>query len=35
MERVFSQVKFIVEAIGETTLESTLETHLMCRVNDS
>jgi hypothetical protein len=34
VERVFSQVKIIVEAIGETALESTLETRLMCRVND-
>ncbi len=28
VERVFSQVKFIVEAIGECALESTLETRL-------
>ena len=33
VERVFSQVKFIVEAIGERGLEETLETRLMCRIN--
>jgi hypothetical protein len=34
VEHVFSQVKIIVDTIGEAALESTLETHLMQRVND-
>ena len=34
VERVFSQVKIIVDTIGELALESTLETRLMQRVND-
>ncbi len=34
VEPVFSQVKIIVDTIGELTLESTLETRLMQRVND-
>ena len=33
VERVFSQVKFIVETVGETVLEETLEAHPMERVN--
>ena len=33
VERVFSQVKFIIEAVGESLLEETLETRLMERVN--
>ena len=34
VERVFSQVKIIVDTIGEAALESTLETRLKQRVND-
>ena len=34
VERVFSQIKIIVDNIGECALESTLETRLMSRVND-
>ena len=33
VERVFSQVKFIVETSGVSVLEETLETRLMERVN--
>ena len=33
IERVFSQVKFIVETIGENALEETLQTRVMERVN--
>lgn len=33
VERAFSQVKFIVDAIGENVLEETLETRLMERMN--
>ena len=33
VERVFSQVKFIIEAVGESMLEETLETRVMERVN--
>ena len=33
VERVFSQVKFIVETLGVSVLEETLETRLMERVN--
>ena len=34
VERVFSQVKFIVNAVGESVLEETLETRVMERVNE-
>ena len=33
VERVFSQVKFIIETIGESGLQDTLELRLMERVN--
>ena len=33
VERVFSQVKFIIETIGENGLQETLELRLMERVN--
>ena len=33
VERVFSQVKFIVESIGVNALEDTIETRLMQRIN--
>jgi len=33
VERVFSQVKFIIETVGESVLEETLETRVMERVN--
>lgn len=34
VERVFSQVKFIIETVGINVLEETLETRVMERVND-
>ncbi len=34
VERVFSQVKFIIETVGENVLEETLEARVMERVND-
>lgn len=34
VERVFSQVKFIIETVGQNVLEETLETRVMERVND-
>lgn len=34
VERVFSQVKLIIEACGQNILEETLETRVMERVND-
>ena len=34
VERVFSQVKFIIETVGQSVLEETLETRVMERVND-
>ena len=34
VERAFSQVKFIIETVGENLLEETLETRLMERVNE-
>lgn len=33
VERVFSQVKYIIETVGESVLEETLETRVMERVN--
>ena len=33
VERVFSQVKFIIESVGESVLEETLETRVMERIN--
>ena len=33
VERVFSQVKFIIETTGVSALEESLETHVMERVN--
>ena len=33
VERVFSQVKYIIETIGESGLQETLELRLMERVN--
>ena len=33
VERVFSQVKYIVETCGENGLQETIETRLMERVN--
>ena len=33
MERVFSQVKFIIETTGMNALEESLETRVMERVN--
>ena len=33
VERVFSQVKFIIETVCEGALEETLETRVMERVN--
>ena len=34
VERAFSQVKFIIETVGENFLEETLGTRLMERVNE-
>ena len=34
VERCFSQLKFIIEAIGELKLEETLETRVMERMNN-
>ena len=34
VERVFSQVKFIVETIGLSVLEDTMEIRLMSRINE-
>jgi len=34
VERVFRQVKFIVETIGVSALGDTMETRLMSRIND-
>ena len=34
VERVFSQVKLIVETVGENALQETIETRLMERVNE-
>ena len=34
VERCFSQVKFILETIGERALEETLETRVMERMNN-
>lgn len=34
VERVFSQVKFIIKPVGENLLEETLEVGVMKRVND-
>ena len=34
VERVFSQVKFIIETVGHNPMEETLETRVMERVND-
>ena len=33
VERVFSQVKFIIESVGQSLLEETLEARVMERVN--
>ena len=33
VERVFNQVKFIIEAVGESLLEEMLETRLIERVH--
>ena len=33
VERVFNQVKLIIDTIGQSCLEETLETHLMERTN--
>ena len=33
VEHVFSQVKFIIESTGLSTLEESLETHVMEHVN--
>ena len=33
VERVFSQVKFIVESIGVNALKDTIKTRLMQRIN--
>ena len=33
VERVFSQVKFIIESVGQSLLEETLEARVMERVD--